>query len=97
MAWMHLPLHHHHLRSGLPHHHHLLLLLCHLPLLLLLLHHLARMHLSLLLLHHLTLLHHLSWYWLVHLLLVWRPHGHAINMACRPHKLAIRPSHHHAL
>ena len=99
MAWMHLPLHHHHLRSGLSHHHHLLLLLllCHLPLLLLLLHHLARMHLTLLLLHHLTLLHHLPRHWLVHLLLVRRPHRHSIYMACWSHKLAIWPPHHHAL
>jgi hypothetical protein len=54
-------------------------------------------HLTRLLLHHLTLLHHLPWHWLVHLLLVWRPHGHSINMACWPHKLAVWSPHHHAL
>jgi hypothetical protein len=31
------------------------------------------------------------------LLLVWRPHGHSINMSCWPHKLAIWSPHHHAL
>ena len=96
MSWMHLPLHHHHLWPGLSHHHHLLLL-CDLPLLLLWLHHLAWMHLTLLLLHHLTLLHHLPWHWLIHLLLVWRPHRHSIHMTCWPHKLAVWSPHHHAL
>lgn len=92
-----LPLHHHHLRSGLTHHHHLLLLLGHLALLwLLLLDHLTRVHLTRLPLHlHWTLLHHLPW--LVHLLLVRRPHRHSINMACWPHELTIWSSHHHSL